>query len=137
MLHNSARFCVCKIIQAPTLLGFLCAVSTAWASCYDTAMTQASIANCAQSERHGYDKELNAAYKAVMKKFSSDKIFCERLRKSQRAWLAYRDLELDVVSSDGSVSSQCHSAREIQLNKERTEYFKSLLDAKEGDVCAP
>ena len=118
--------------------GFLCgAVSVAWASCYDTAMTQASIADCAQSERHDYDKELNAAYKAVMKKFSSDKSFRERLKKSQRAWLAYRDLEIDVLSSEGSVSSQCRSARAIQLNKERTEYFKFLLDAKEGDVCAP
>jgi len=115
----------------------LCIASAVWASCYDTAMTQASIADCAQSERHDYDKELNAAYKAVMKKFSSDKNFRERLKKSQRAWLAYRDLELDVVSSDGSISSQCRGARTLQLNKERTKYFQSLLDAKEGDVCAP
>jgi len=115
----------------------LCAVSAAWASCYDTAMTQASIADCVQSERHDYDKELNSAYKAVMKKFSSNKNFRERLKKSQRAWLAYRDIEVDVISSEGSVSSQCRSARMLQLNKERSEYFKSLLDAKEGDVCAP
>lgn len=113
----------------------LCIACIARASCYDTAMTQASIADCAQSERH--DDELNSTYKAVMKRFSSNKIFRERLKRAQRAWLAYRDLELDVVSSEGSISSQCRSARMLQLNKERTEYFKSLLDAKEGDVCAP
>jgi uncharacterized protein YecT (DUF1311 family) len=119
------------------ILALLASVPTMAASCYDTAMTQASISDCAQAENQNPDKNLNMAYKAVMKKFDANKVFREKLKKAQRAWISYRDLELDLVDAGGTVSSMCRSTRLTQLNKERTEYLKSLLEKEEGDVCAP
>ena len=120
------------------LISIAWTIPSSWAaSCYDTAMTQASISDCANAETKDRDKDLNTAYKALVNKHASDKAFREKLKKAQRAWIAYRDQELDLVDSDGSISSTCRSQRLAQLNKERTEYFKSLLDQKEGEVCAP
>lgn len=106
-------------------------------SCYDTAMTTASMADCADAERKDSEKDLNAVYKQVMKRYAEDSAFKSKLKKAQRAWLAFRDLELQLVSTDGSISSMCGKIRLEQLNKERTEYLRSLVRKEEGDVCAP
>jgi uncharacterized protein YecT (DUF1311 family) len=112
-------------------------IPTMAASCYDTAMTQASISDCAQLEHQDRDNNLNSSYKALMKKFVANKEFKEKLKKAQRAWISYRDLELDLIDQGGSSSSMCRDNRLVQLNKERADYLKSLLEKEEGDVCAP
>ena len=119
------------------LLLLLVSLPSMGATCYDTAMTQAAISDCAQAESQSLDKDLNTAYKAVLKRFAEKPGFREKLKKAQRAWIAFRDLELELVSSDGSISGMCRSNRQGQLNKERTAYLKSLLESQEGDGCAP
>lgn len=106
-------------------------------SCYDTAMTTVSMADCAEKDRRDTDKELNRVYKQLMKRHESDSAFKTKLKKAQRAWLAFRDQELELANVGGSVATMCMRNRLVQLNTERTAFLKSLLEATEGDVCAP
>lgn len=43
------------------------------------------------------DKKLNDTYNRVLKTHEGDKLFLEKLKKSQRAWLAFRDAELEAL----------------------------------------
>jgi uncharacterized protein YecT (DUF1311 family) len=120
------------------LLLFLgCSTPSQKPSCYDTASTQLALSECARDESSAADKQLNIAYKQVMIKFGDDSVFKVKLKKAQRAWIAYRDLEMELASPGGSVSSMCVGIRLTQLNKERAEFLKSLAEKEEGDVCAP
>jgi uncharacterized protein YecT (DUF1311 family) len=117
------------------LLGFTQGIGAA--SCFDTAMTTASMADCAEKDRRDTDKDLNRVYKQLMKRHETDTLFKSKLKKAQRAWLAFRDQDLELANVGGSVATMCMRNRLAQLNTERTAYLKSLLEATEGDVCAP
>lgn len=105
------------------------------AACLDTASTQRAIEDCTNPEK--LDKELNRRYQAVMKKFAEDPVLKERIKKSQRAWLAWRDLELGIVPSEGSVAGMCRSTRLGQLLQDRIRDLAALQESGEGDACAP
>ena len=97
----------------------------------------ADISGCEQEEAREADKALNAAYKELVAKYADDSLFRAKLKKAQRAWIAYRDLELELIDSGGSIASLCRGIRFAELSKERAIYLKSLAEKEEGDVCAP
>jgi uncharacterized protein YecT (DUF1311 family) len=63
----------------------------------DSAVTTVDI-RAAQGEAHiAWDKELNRVYRELMR--GLDKDSAARLKKTQKAWLAYRDAEVDWLWS--------------------------------------
>lgn len=113
-------------------------------SCFEKANTQLESNECAAKEYSAADAELNRVYKAILEKYKKDPLFIDKLRATQRAWLAYRDAEIDAKyphaaegSYYGSIFPMCDSLYKAQLTQERVEKLREWLDgAEEGDACS-
>ncbi|HEY2915399.1 MAG TPA: lysozyme inhibitor LprI family protein, partial [Candidatus Angelobacter sp.] len=86
-------------------------------------------------------RELNATYQGILKKYADDPAFIGRLRTAQRAWLKFRDAQLQMKfppsNQVGSVAPMCHALYKAELTQARTRELKIWLDGiEEGDVCA-
>ncbi|HET6419598.1 MAG TPA: lysozyme inhibitor LprI family protein [Geobacteraceae bacterium] len=66
-------------------------------TCYDTAQTQYELNVCAASELKKADYELNRVYKEILKRYAGDRVFISRLKEAQRAWVSFRDAELEAI----------------------------------------
>lgn len=113
---------------------FLCAVAN--------AQTQADLNDDACATYQKADKKLNAVYQQVLKQHQDDVNFTTRLRKAQRAWLAFRDAELEAIYPAvnkqveyGSIYPTCNCLEQTALINQRIEQLSGWLDAEEGDVC--
>ncbi len=63
--------------------------STAW------MIAVAAIAPCLQAKR--VDAELNRVYRELPSQNKDDPAAAEKIKKAQRAWVAYRDAYLDAM----------------------------------------
>jgi len=98
---------------------------------------------CAGDAFHAADRELNQVYQAVLRKQSQDLEFVAKLRESQRAWIAFRDAELNAAFACadqdprrcwGSMYPMCYLGYKTALTRQRTAQLKQYLE--EGhEVC--
>lgn len=131
-----------SILVVGSLLGL--PVSAHADSCMDKAQTQYDLNYCADTAFNQADKELNNIYKKILSEYADDPKFIEKLKASQRAWLKFRDSEMEALfpHSDedryyGSVYPMCNSTWLETLTRERISQLKKWVDkAKEGDVCS-
>jgi uncharacterized protein YecT (DUF1311 family) len=109
-------------------------------SCGDTAMSQAAMDACAQSDFHNADNELNQVYQALVQKIKADSAATESLKNSERAWLLFRDAQMKALhphpNQEGSVSPMCRSSQMAELTLQRVKALQAMLKTEEGDVCA-
>jgi uncharacterized protein YecT (DUF1311 family) len=111
----------------------------------DSASTQLELNACAQQRLDAADKKLNEVYQAVLRKEANDKTFIKKLRESQRAWIAYRDAELEATFACeeenpricwGSMLPMCQAAYQAALTRQRTERLKKYLEqGRPADDC--
>jgi uncharacterized protein YecT (DUF1311 family) len=117
------------------------------AGCWDKAQTQVEMNACAGEEYKAADAELNRVYQAVLKKYKDDAKFVTKLRAAQRAWVAYRDAEVEAKFPHGdesrakeyygSVLPMCDAQFRAQLTQDRIDQLREWLDgAEEGDICS-
>ena len=112
--------------------------------CMDNAQSQAAMDACASQSLAATDKELNQVYQQVLTKYASDKAFTAKLRTAQKAWVAFRDAELEAryPASDkslqyGSVYPMCADNELEAMTRKRIEELREWLKGtQEGDVCA-
>tara|TARA_R110001632_G_scaffold221815_1_gene352579 strand:+ start:9543 stop:9869 length:327 start_codon:yes stop_codon:yes gene_type:complete len=98
----------------------------------------------ANKEYQKADIELNNVYQKILTEYKSDSIFIDRLRKTQRIWISYRDAELEMKfpaeykqAEYGSVYPMCISYFIKELTEERIEKLKIwLAGIEEGDICS-
>ena len=113
----------------------------------DLAGSQTEINACAGAEFGKADAELNRTWKAIQAKYADEPVFLERLKSAQRAWLAFRDAELQAMYPlapgeranvvYGSSFAMCESGFKAELTRQRTTQLKRWLDgAEEGDICS-
>ena len=115
-----------------------------FAAC-DPGGTQIEMTACAADDLAEADRQLNATYQALMKKEAANPAFITRLRTAQRAWVAFRDAELDAMYACnegaaqvcwGSMASQCSSSYQARLTRERTKRLQQYLDeGQPADGC--
>jgi uncharacterized protein YecT (DUF1311 family) len=113
-------------------------------SCFDTAITQLDLNNCSALELKEADDELNQVYKDIVKRNGDDKVFLDRLKAAQRAWLTFRDAELEALFPEANKQSQygssypmCYAKGKATVTKERTQQLKKwITGVREGDVCS-
>lgn len=130
--------CVCL------LLPFAARAQKPEASCFEKANTQLESNECAAKEYREADAELNRVYKAILEKYKKDSVFLGKLRAAQRAWLAYRDAEIEAKYPHaeepryyGSIFPMCDSLYRAQLTRERVKKLREWLDGgEEGDACS-
>jgi uncharacterized protein YecT (DUF1311 family) len=60
------------------------------------AGNQLELNACTSNDFAKADKELNQAYQSLIKNAADDAIFISKLRLVQKAWLAFRDADLEA-----------------------------------------
>jgi len=63
-------------------------------------MTQASVNACFCERAKSVDAQLNDVYQQLLKRNSVETNFIDKLKISQRAWLAFRDAQLEAIFPD-------------------------------------
>jgi uncharacterized protein YecT (DUF1311 family) len=137
-MHRCFLICVCL------LLPLAAQAQKPEADCFEKAVTQLESNDCAGKEYQEADAELNRVYKAILEKYKRDALFVEKLRAVQRAWLAYRDAEIEAKYPHagegnyyGSIFPMCDQLYRAQLTQERTKKLREWLDGgEEGDACS-
>jgi len=84
--------------------------------------TTIGAAACIQAESEVWDGILNRTYKAVRKGFSQQQGLAEQLLTAQRAWIAFRDAECQLVYAmwiDGSIRVILASDCVLQMTARR------------------
>jgi uncharacterized protein YecT (DUF1311 family) len=119
--------------------------SDTWAKkttkCPDTVQTQSDLNNSVGKDSAKAERELNTTYQGILKKYADDPEFIGRLRTAQRAWVKFRDAQLQMKfppsAQAGSVAPMCYASYKAELTQARTRELKVWLDGiEEGDVCA-
>jgi uncharacterized protein YecT (DUF1311 family) len=107
------------------------------------AMTQASLNACVCERAQKADAQLNDVYQQLLKKNASDANFIDKLKISERAWVAFRDAQLEAIYPDpdpkaayGSVFTMCECMAREELTMDRIKQLRRILKSVEGDVCA-
>ena len=92
--------------------------------CYKKALSTWDNANCNYKAYDFYSKKLNAAYKKLIHKLPKEEQ--DRLKKAQKAWIKYRDLECDFEAYEmrgGSYENILRYGCKIKLTKDRVKDF--------------
>jgi uncharacterized protein YecT (DUF1311 family) len=91
------------------------------------AQTQAAMNAEARADFKRADAELNKTYEAVLKKLPDDESK-QKLKQSQRAWLAFRDAEAAFAADEargGSMAPTLRYATMTELTQQRIKQLKS------------
>lgn len=131
------------ILPSLLLLGSA-SVLAAGDRCLENASSQSQINTCMASDFAKLDAELNAVYRDVRSIHADDAEFLEKLKLAQRAWLAYRDAEVearypasDTALEYGSAYPGCVANVKVELTRARIIQLKRWIEGvEEGDVCA-
>jgi uncharacterized protein YecT (DUF1311 family) len=91
------------------------------------AQTQAEMNAEASADFVKADAELNKTYGALLKELP-DAESKEKLKQSQRAWLAFRDAEAEFEGRGGSMAPTLRYATKTDLTEQRTKQLKARLD---------
>ncbi|WP_312238579.1 lysozyme inhibitor LprI family protein [Stenotrophomonas sp.] len=110
-------------------------------ACDSPNQSQAGLNQCAGITARSADAELNRVYAQVLAANAQDKAFLDKLKASQRAWVAFRDAQIAArypsPADYGSVLPMCQSGEYEQLTRDRVEQLKVwVAGVEEGDVCA-
>lgn len=89
------------------------------------------------------DAELNRVYKKIRKVYKDDRLFLQKLKVAQRAWIKFRDGHIDSLypvdepGYYGSVLGECVCNETAFLTHARVAELKVWLKGtEEGDMCA-
>jgi uncharacterized protein YecT (DUF1311 family) len=139
-LFMPVRFCLaCLLIGLP-----LFARAEPESPCLEAARTQTDLNVCADAALKRSERELELTYHKVLKAYADDKVFIARVKKAQRAWLKFRDAELDTIFPHkgkttyyGSAFPMCFDNWTVKLTRMRIEQLKQWLNGvAEGEICA-
>nr|WP_171899544.1 lysozyme inhibitor LprI family protein [Candidatus Marithrix sp. Canyon 246] len=98
---------------------------------------------CAHNDFLRADRELNKTYKALIRKSAGNRGYIRALRKSQRAWMKFRDAELNAIFYCaerniricwGSMIGVLYPNAKADLTRDRTKQLKKYLEKSEGDL---
>jgi uncharacterized protein YecT (DUF1311 family) len=114
-------------------------LSPAWArdetKCNDGG-TMIEMAACARDDFNAADAELNRAYRQLLTAGAKERTFIANLRTAQKAWIKFRDAELEAKfaceNQDnrtcwGSMITLDWPAYKTMLTRERTRQLDKLL----------
>jgi len=110
------------------------------------AQTQLATNESACAAFSQADKALNSTYQQVLARYKSDPVFIAKLKTTQRAWLKYRDAQLDMrypdfttspqaLSNYGTALPMCLCTVQADMTQARVAQLRLWLNGQEGDVC--
>lgn len=95
--------------------------------------TQSDMNVCAAEDAEAADKDLNAQYKDTMAALDNDafETIRDRLRKAQRAWIAFRDAQCEAeaaIMEGGSGAPQLLYSCKAEVSRARTGQLKAMKE---------
>jgi uncharacterized protein YecT (DUF1311 family) len=107
------------------------------------AANQKELNDCFCNQYKKADAELNRVYQQLITANATDQVFVDKLKIAQRAWIAFRDAQLEAIYPEtddprvkyGSVYPMCYCSAQQDLTEERTKHLKRMLRSPEGDAC--
>ncbi len=107
------------------------------------AQTQQDLHVQADSAYRRADSTLNSVYTQLVSRYRNDSLALRKLRAAERAWLAYRDAQVEATfpatdkqTAYGSVYPMCVLMLLTNLTESRIAELRSALAPQESDVCA-
>ena len=95
---------------------------------------------CADEAFHRADADLNIVYKQITDRLRADAGTLQRLTVAQRAWVAFRSGECDLIASrvsGGSIYPTILSSCLERITQLRTATLRGYLHCPEGDLSCP
>jgi len=134
-----ARLVLGALLVVPTL-----ALAADFAKCNPSG-SQLEMTACAVDDLKQADAELNEVYQTLLIKQADNEVFIRKLRAAQRAWVAFRDAELEAMYACesenqsacwGSMLPLCRSSYMAKLTKDRTDRLRELaIQGPPADQC--
>ena len=110
--------------------------------CWNNAMTQMAMNNCASQDYQSEDVQLNETYQQIELKYQKNPSFLAALKTSEEIWLKFRDAQLammyppELPGNYGSDCEMCQWEYLSQLTHSRTSELKKwLIPPDDSDVC--
>ncbi|MBB3259371.1 uncharacterized protein YecT (DUF1311 family) [Paraburkholderia bannensis] len=97
--------------------------------------TRQAMDECIGRAMKASDQALNETYRALLAKIS--KSGADQLRKTQRAWLGWRDAQCEfntMATNGGTIHSSMYALCIDELTQEQTRRLDAQLHCKEGDL---
>lgn len=76
---------------------------------------QAELNQCSYDRYQAADKQLNATWKKLMAKFKDDKTATAKLKTAQKAWIVFRDAEIEAMFACEAQDRTCWGSMEPML----------------------
>lgn len=97
---------------------------------------QMELNQCAWDDYQKADKKLNDTWKKLMAKFKTDKTATAKLKAAQKAWIAFRDAEVEAmfacepneVPCWGSMEPMLRNGELQSMTEERTKRLQHYID---------
>ena len=97
---------------------------------------QAEMNQCAWQDYQIADQNLNETWKKLMAKFKNDKIATTKLKTAQKAWIVFRDAELEAQFACNPKDEPCWGSIEpllrngvlTDMTQQRTERLQKYID---------
>jgi uncharacterized protein YecT (DUF1311 family) len=107
------------------------------------AQTQRDLNRDACAAYQHANQGLNATYAKILKDYSRDPVFLNKLKQAQRTWIAFRNADLaarfpesDKLAQYGSSYPACRCVVLAELTEQRAKELKVWAEGiPEGDVC--
>jgi uncharacterized protein YecT (DUF1311 family) len=100
-----------------------------------TPMTQSEMNRGAGEEASDADAKLNRVYQQLLSTMKSDANAAKKLRAAQRAWIAFRDAQLEALypaedkrGEYGSMYPMCSARVVAAMTEERTAQLRKMLN---------
>jgi uncharacterized protein YecT (DUF1311 family) len=122
------------VALALSLVAFPLMAQTSEERCLETAFTRAEVNGCVSDEVRRVEAELNDVYQKLLSTVSQDPAAVAKVRASEKAWMAYRDLYIEAMwpAQNKQIYGSMLLAKAMQLRTKLTrqhiDSVKELLD---------
>ncbi len=117
--------------------------SETYRNCMKKANAQSEMNVCANEEAARVEAALNEAYHKLLSKVANQPEASEKIKASERAWIAYRDAYMDAMypakdkqAEYGSIYPMEFDLRRAKLTQQQVAALKDLLEQYGGDESA-
>lgn len=108
-----------------------------------TTQTQLELNEKACAAYKKADTQMNKIYRRILSENGADKLFVQKMRAAQRAWIVFRDAHLEAMypaadkrAAYGTVNPMCQCMELEKLTDERVRVLQQWVSGiEEGDVC--
>ena len=98
-------------------------------ACNAKAVAQSELNACAADEAKRVDGELNRVYRELLSKNSDDPAAAEKIKKAQRAWVAYRDTYVEAMFPAEDKQAEYGSMYTMEVDQLIAKLTRQQIDA--------